>query len=68
MRTFSPKRSDASEKNCGDLQLCTFQGVKGVLQLVHVAADALQSIFGSCFGKINSVLQLDEVLQRTTWM
>lgn len=42
----------------------TSQGVEGVVQLVGVAVDALQSAFGVGFGDINSVQEGVESLQR----
>lgn len=48
------------------VRVCTVQGVQGVVQLVRVAADASQSLFGVGFSDVDSVQQLVELLQRGT--
>ncbi len=47
-------------------RLPTFQGVQGVVQLLGVAVDALQSAFGDGFGAVHSVQQLVGFLRRET--
>lgn len=44
----------------------TFQGVQGVVQLVAVAVDALQSALCDVLGDVDSVHQLVVILQRGT--